>query len=136
MPASASKPSKGAVGHAVQQSVAPAPTSERPFIRFYHSESLRVRTLAVLTAIEDADDSRRYRHALSEVALELVDSGLEYCLMRPLRHANMGFVIENTAIIAIGGVKRVLTPVVRTIIGCMNEQQLLAISSDLRDLME
>ncbi len=92
--------------------------------------------LAVLTAIEEAEDATRHSGALCDVALELIDSGLEYCLMRPLRHAKMGFVIEHTAEIAIMGVRRVLTPVVRTVIGHMNQQQLLAITSDLRDLMK
>ena len=136
MPGSSAQPSEPPVGHTTQRSVKPALQADRPFIRFYHSERLRAKTLAVLVALEEADDSTRHRGALSEVALELVDSGLDYCLMRPLRLARVGFVVEQTAQMGVSGVKRVLTPVIRNIIGRMDEQQLLTISNHIRDLME
>jgi len=136
MTVSSVKPTEQPVGPTTQPSIKPSPKPERPFIRFYHSESLRAKTLAVLTALEEADDSTRHRNALSDIALELVDSGMDYFLMRPLRLAKVGFVVEQTASMGIGGVKRVLTPVIRNIIGRMDEQQLLTVSNHIRDLME
>ena len=136
MPVSSAKSTEQPVGQTTQRAIKSPPRADRPFIRFYHSESLRAKTLAVLVALEEADDSTRHRNALSDIALELVDSGMDYFLMRPLRLAKVGFVVEQTASMGIGGVKRVLTPVIRNIIGRMDEQQLLTVSNHIRDLME
>ncbi len=115
--------------------VPPAPP-ERPFLRFYHSSSLRTKTLAVLTTLEQAQDCTRYRNALSEIVIELTDSGLEYYYMRPLKLANVGFVVEHSAQLGLATVKRVVAPVIRNVIGYLDKQQLLAVCRSIRELME
>lgn len=95
-----------------------------------------MRMLAVLEVLEESGYSPRYSGALSDVALELVDSGLDYCLMKPLRLANMGFVVEQTAHVSVVGAQRILAPIIRSIIGRMDERQLRTISDYLRHLME
>ena len=112
------------------------PPSNKPFLRFYHSTSLRANTLAVLTTLEKAKDCTRYSNALSEIVLELTDSGLEYYFLRPLKLANVGFVVEQSAQLGIGSVKRVMAPVIRNIIGHMDAQQLLKVCQHIRLLME
>ena len=112
------------------------PPSAKPFLRFYHSKSLRANTLAVLTTLEQAKDCTRYSNALSEIVLELTDSGLEYYFLRPLKLANVGFVVEQSAQLGMGSVKRVMAPVIRNIIGHMNAQQLLTVCQHIRQLME
>ena len=128
MPSSSGQPAK--------QPDQPSSPSDKPFLRFYHSESLRAKTLDVLTTLEEADDSMRHRTALSGIVLELTDSGLEYYFLRPLQLAKVGFVTEQSAHLGMGGVKRVMAPVIRNIIGRMNEQQLRTVCSHLRQLME
>ncbi|MBK9711285.1 MAG: hypothetical protein IPO81_08150 [Kouleothrix sp.] len=112
------------------------PSSDKPFLRFYHAESLRAKTLAVLTTLEQANDSTRHRTALTNIVLELTDSGLDYYFLRPLKLANAGFVVEQSAQLGMGGVKRVMAPVIRNIIGYMDKQQLLTICRHIRQLMD
>ena len=135
MPTSSKQPSKPAAKR-TKRSVKPAPPAAKPFLRFYHSDRLRLKTLLVLTTLEQARDSRRYRDALSDIVLELTDSGLEYYYLRPLKLAQVGFVVEQSARLGIGTVKRVMAPVVRSIIGHMDAPQLLTVCSHIRQLME
>lgn len=110
--------------------------SDTPSIRFYHSEDLRVRTLAILAALEEAPDPTRHRDELAAVVLELTDSGMDYFFVRPLKLAKTGFMTEQTAQVGMGAVKRVMAPVIRKIIGRMDRDQLLTVSDYLRRLME
>lgn len=113
-----------------------APPLDRPFLRFYHSEDLRVKTLAMLDTVEQAQDSTRHREELSDVVLELTDAGMEYYFMRPLKLAEVGFVTEKSARVGMGTIKRVMSPVIRNIIGRMDTPQLLAVCGYIRELKE
>jgi hypothetical protein len=120
-------------------SVSPAglsPTGEKPFLRFYHSASLRTRTLAVMMVIEQTPDPTRYRDALSDMVMELTDSGLEYYFLRALDLAKVSFVVKQSATVGMAAVKRVMGPVVRNVIGHMDRDQLLAVCGHIRQLME
>ena len=112
------------------------PPPGRPFLRFYHSDALRTKTLAVLQTVEHAHDRTRHRKALTDLVLELTDSGLEYYFLRPLKLANVGFVVEQSAQLGMSGVKRMMEPVIRNIIGSMNTHQLLAVCRHMQHLME
>ncbi len=109
--------------------------SATPFLRFYHSESLRAKTLTVLTVLEKAKDCKPHRDALADVVVELTDSGLEYYFMRPLKLAKAGFITEQSANLGLGAVKRVFGSVIRNIIGRMDSPQLLSVCGSIRDLM-
>ena len=123
--------------HSAQRSATQSPQqSDKPFLRFYYAESLRAKTLAILTTLEQAQDSTRHRSALSDIVLELTDSGLEYYFLRPLKLAQVGFVVEQSAHLGMGGVKRVMAPIIRNIIGHMDTQQLRTVCSHIRTLME
>ena len=110
--------------------------SAKPFLRFCHSESLRAKTLAVLTALEKAKDGKQHRDALADIVVELTDTGLEYYFMRPLKLAKAGFVTEQSANFGMGAVKRVFGSVLRNIIGRMDNPQLLSVCSSIRQLMK
>jgi len=112
----------------------PSP-ADKPFLRFYHSTSLRANTLAVLTTLEQAQDCTRYSNALTDIVMELTDSGLEYYFLRPLKLANVNFVVEQSAQLGMAGVKRVMAPVIRNVIGRMDAQQLLTVCQHIRQLM-
>lgn len=107
-----------------------------PFLRFYHSQDLRAKTLDVLDTIEDARDRTKYRSALSGIVVELTNAGIDYYFMRPLKMAKMGFVIEQSANVSIAGSTRVLAGVIHNIIGRMNQDQLLFVCDYIRELME
>jgi hypothetical protein len=112
----------------------PAPP-EKPFLRFYHSDELRARTLHVLATVEQAEDTTRYRGALADLVMELTDSGLDYYFMRPLNLAKVNFVVNRSAHMGMGSVRRVMSPVIRNIIGRMDERQLLGVCAYIRELM-
>ena len=110
--------------------------SSRPFFRFYHSESLRAQTLAVITSIEKAKDGRPHREALAQVVVELSDRGMEYFFLRPLKLAKMSFLVQQSANLGMAAASGIMASAVRSIIGRMDHAQLLAICSYMRQLME
>ena len=110
--------------------------SPQPFLRFYHSASLRAKTLAVLTRLEKAKDPTEYRDDLSGIVVELTDSGMEYFFLRPLKVAKVGFFVEQSANLGMSATTGVLASVMRNIIGGMDSPQLLAVCSYIRQLME
>ena len=107
----------------------------QPFLRFYHSEVLRAKTLAVITSIEGTEDGRQHRKALAEVVCELTDSGMDYYFLRPLRIAGAGFFVEQSANMGMGATTRLLGSVIRNIIGGMDNRQLIAVCGYIRQLM-
>lgn len=120
----------------VKRSTKARAPSAKPFLRFYHSEALRAKTLAVLSTIEKAKDAKQHRDALADIVVELTDSGLEYYFMRPLKLAKVGFFTEQSANLGIGAVKRVFGSVIRNIIGRMDNPQLLSVCKSVRQLMK
>lgn len=127
-PAAKAKPSPK------RRSTPPAP-SAKPFLRFYHSETLRKQTLVLLTTIEKAPDAVTHRDALSSLVVELTSSGMDSYFMKPLKLAKPGFIVEQSAIIGLSGVQQVIGSVVRKIIGRMEGPQLLSVCGSIRQLM-
>jgi hypothetical protein len=136
VPTSPNRPSKPTAAPRVKRPVKASSPSTKPFLRFYHSESLRAKTLAVLTALEKAKDSKQHRDALADIVVELTDSGMDYYFMRPLKLAKAGFFVEQSANLGLGATKRIFASVIRNIIGGMGNPQLLSVSSYVRQLMK
>ena len=109
---------------------------EQPYLRFYHSEALRTRTLSVLTALETAVDPTSQRDALAELVLELTESGLAYYFVKPIQAAKVGFMAEQSTTLGLAAIRRVMAPVIRRVIGGMDARQLLSVSSHIRHLMQ
>lgn len=133
-PKNESKPAKKTVAAQTKPAPEPAPPAQ-PFLRFYHSDALRAKTYRVLEVVEQAPDRTRYRGALADLVMELTDSGLDYYFMRPLNLAKVNFVVSQSAHMGLGSVKRVMSPVIRNIIGRMDERQLLGVCAYIRELM-
>lgn len=112
-----------------------APPTTNSFIRVYHSEALHSRTLAVLGALEQAEDPTRHREALSGLIVELTSSALDYCFMEPLRLTKPGFIVEHTASLGLVAVEQIVGPIVRQIIGHMDGAQLLSVAGSIRKFM-
>jgi len=113
-----------------------APKTAEPFLRFYHTESLRAKTLGVLHDLESAEDGTVHRKVLAEIVVELTDSGMDYYFLKPLKLANVGFISQQSANLGMTATKRVLGSAIRNIIGGMDARQLLAICGYIRQLME
>jgi hypothetical protein len=111
----------------------PSPT--KPFLRFYHSEALRKKTLFVLDTIENAEDAIAHRDKLAEVVVELMSSGMDYYFMRSLKLAKVGFIVMQSARLGMAGTQQVMGSVIRNIIGRMDTSQLLSVCGSIRRLM-
>ena len=135
MPASSQRTSKPPAKPRAKRLAKSSSPSSRPFLRFYHSESLREKTLAVLTALEKAKDKTDHRDALADIVVELTDSGMEYYFLRPLKIAKAGFLTEQSANLGMAATTRVLGTVIRNVIGRMDSPQLLSVRSYIRQLM-
>lgn len=114
----------------------PTPASAEPFLRFYHSKELRSRTLKVLATIEACDDPAAHCGALTDLILELVDSGMDYYFLRSLKATGAGFVAQQSASLGLVGVQKVMGTVIRNVLGRMTGPQLLSVCATLRELME
>ena len=135
-PAPSKRPPKPPATARVKRLVKNSLPSPQPFLRFYHSESLRAKTLAVLTALEKARDGSKHRDALADVVVQLTDCGMEYYFLRPLKLAKVGFFVQQSANLGMSATTGVLASVIRNIIGGMDGPQLLAVCSHIRQLME
>jgi hypothetical protein len=135
MPTPTKRPSKRTPRPAIRKPVKPTPTP-RPSLRFYHSESLRAETIAVLDAIEQGTDPLIHRAALADLAARLINSGMDYYFLRPLRLAKAGFVVEQSSQLAVAGALRILAPITRNILLRMDRTQLLTVCAHVRHLME
>ena len=112
------------------------PRASKPFLRFYHEESLRAKTLGVLHDLESADDGRVHRKALADLVAELTDSGMDYYFLRALKFADAGFITQQSANLGMSATTGLLGSVIRNIIGGMDQRQLLAICGYIRQLMK
>jgi hypothetical protein len=115
-------------------SVQPAPDS-KPFLRFHHSEALRKKTLAVIGAVEQAEDPVTHRDALADLVVELTNSGLDYYFIKQLKLAKPGFLVEQSANLGMVGTQQVMGTVIRQVIGRMGDPQLLSVCGSIRQLM-
>jgi hypothetical protein len=135
VPASSQRTSKpSAKPRAKRLANTPSPSGQ-PFLRFYHSESLRAKTLAVISTLEKAKDKTDHRDALADIVVELTDAGMEYYFLRPLKIAKAGFMTEQSANLGMAATTRVLGSVIRSIIGRMDSPQLLSVCKYIRQLM-
>lgn len=121
-------PSKRSLKPVVARPVAKLPskvTASKPFLRFYHSEDLRTRTLAILAAIEQSSQPARHRDALADIAVELAHAGMDYYFIKPLERANVGFLVQTSASVGVAGGLQVIGTVIRNIIGRMDRRAMI-----------
>ena len=111
------------------------PEPSKPFLRYFHSEDLRERTLSVLTLLEESPDAIAHRGALADVVVDLMKSGLDCYFMGPLKKAKAGFVVEQSAKMGLMGAQQVIGSVIRNIIGRMEAPQLLSVSCSVSYFM-
>jgi hypothetical protein len=110
-------------------------TSPKPYIRFTHSKALRKRTLKVLDAIDKDSDPTPHRGALSDLVVELTETGLQFFFLDIVGKLKMGIVVKQTANMGIGGVLRIMAPTIRNIVGRMDKRQLRQVSRYIRQMM-
>lgn len=115
--------------------VAEKPARSDPYLCVYFSHALHKKVLSVIDKLEASPEPEQHRTVLAEVIIELMNAGMDYCFMRPLKMAKPGFIIEQTAGLGLSGALQVLGTVIRNIMGRMNGKQLLSVCTSIRQLM-
>ncbi len=106
-----------------------------PSLRFYYSRALRTKTLKVLDALEAAEDATNHCDQLAEIVLDLTETGLDYYFLKPVQEAKAGLVASQTTKMGLGGIRRLMGPVARRVLGSMDSDQLLVVGQHIRALM-
>ena len=112
-----------------------AAASDLPYLRFQHSAALREQTLAVLSALEQADHPDQHSAALADIVVVLMAAGMDFYFLAPLKQAKAGFVIQQSAKLGMAGVQQLMGGVIRNIIGRMDGPALLSVCGAIRSMM-
>jgi hypothetical protein len=112
-----------------------ADPGSKPFLRFHHSQELRVQTLEVLECVENADKATAYSGRLTELVLELTNSGMDQYFLQSLKATKANFVVQQSAALGLSGVQKVMGTVIRNILGRMDDRQLLSVCGSIRKFM-
>src|SRR5512138_2576855 len=110
-------------------------STSKPSLRFTHSAALRAQTQKVLSAIEKDEDPTRHAEALSSLVLALTEAGMDYYFLKPVKDAKLSFVARQTASLGVSGALRVMSPIVRSVLGGAGGGQLRVVSKHIRSLM-
>lgn len=108
--------------------------AEQPSLRFHHAAALRVKTNAVLDALEARPEQPKHGEAMADLVHELVEAGMDYYFLQALKKAQVGFVMEQSARLGLSGAARMISSVSRKFIERMDRQQLLVVSQHIREL--
>lgn len=109
--------------------------SNLPSVRFHLSETLHAETLEAIDTIAADPKPRDYSIALGDMVVELTQAGLNYYFGQALRQADAGFVLTKTADVGLAATLKVMAPVIRNVIGQLNDQQIREICGFMRGLM-
>lgn len=132
MPTSTKRSTPAAAKRAPRKCAAPG---SKPFLRFYHSQALRAKTLEVLEAVEGAERATAYSGHLTELVLELTDSGMDQYFLQSLKDTKANFVVQQSAALGMSGVQKVMGTVIRNMISRMDDRQLLSVCGSIRKFM-
>ena len=107
----------------------------KPSLRFPLTPALRARTLKVLARIDADADPTPHTEELCALAIALTESGMDHYFLKAVADAKLGFVARQTAGLGVAGAIRVMTPIVRSVLGGADRAQLRAVSKHIRGLM-
>jgi hypothetical protein len=132
MPTSPKPASPVAAKRAMKKTGEPGP---RPFLRFHHSHELRARTLDVLETVESAEKPTAHSGRLTDLILELTDSGMDQYFLQSLKATKANFVVQQSAALGLSGVQKVMGTVIRNVVGRMDDRQVLSVCGSIRQFM-
>ena len=107
----------------------------KPFLRFHHSHELRAKTLEVLETVENAEKPTTHSGRLTDLILELTDSGMDQYFLQSLKATKADFVVQQSAALGLSGVQKVMGTVIRNMVGRMDDRQLLSVCGSIRQFM-
>lgn len=112
------------------------PAAAKPSLRFVYSAAQRKKALDLLDTIEASGNPAEHQQKFGDLVMELTEAGFDYFYLKPLDLAGMGFLVRQSAGLAISGALRIMSPVVRNIIDRMDNDQLLKVCGFVRLLMK
>ena len=133
-PAARAPAKRSAAAPAKAPRVAKASAASEPSLRFYHSQALRQKTDAVLTALETHPGKKNHGEAIADLVSELIDAGMDYYFLKALKTADVGFVAEQSARLGMSGAVKLISSVSSKFITRMDHPQLLVVATHIRSL--
>ncbi len=94
-----------------------------------------MKTLQVLEIVETAETPSVHSAQLTELILELTDTGMDQFFLQSLKATKANFVVQQSAALGLSGVQRVMGTVIRNILGRMDDRQLLSVCGSIRQFM-
>jgi hypothetical protein len=134
VPAARAPAKRSAAAPAKVPPAARAGVASEPSLRFYHSQALRKKTDAVLTALEDQPGKKNHGEAIADLVAELIDAGMDYYFLKALKAADVGFVAEQSARLGMSGAVKLVSSVSRKFITRMDHTQLTVVATHIRTL--
>ena len=110
-------------------------TEHGPSLRFYLGADLYRRTDALLTLLEQDDKPVRLGADFAGLVNELTDAGLTYFFVEPLKQANAGCMAQKTAQLGMASVAKIARPIIRKLIGGLDDQQIRAVAAYVRRIL-
>jgi hypothetical protein len=107
----------------------------KTFLRFPPPVALRTRTQKLLAKIDADPDPTRHTDELCTLVIGLTESGMDHYFLKAVVDAKLGFVARQTASLGVAGAVRVMSPIVRSVLGGADAAQLKAVSKHIRGLM-
>ncbi len=106
-----------------------------PSLRFYLCAELYRRTDTLLTQLEQDDKPSKHAAAFAALVNELTDAGLAYFFVEPLKQANAGFMAQKTAQLGMASVAKIAKPIVRKLVGGLDDLQIRAVAAYVRRIL-
>lgn len=106
-----------------------------PSLRFYLGADLYRRTDALLTHLEQDDKPSKHAGAFADLVNELTDAGLAYFFVEPLKQANAGFMAQKTAQLGMASVAKIARPIVRKLVGGLDDHQIRSVAAYVRRIL-
>ena len=100
----------------------------------FYADGMITPAISVLSAVESNPDQPKHGHAVAGLVSELIEAGMEYYFLTPLKQADIGFVAEKSARVGISSAVKLISSVSRKYIVRMDHSQLLVVSSHIKSL--
>ena len=84
---------------------------------------------------ETKPDQPKHGHAVADLVSELIEVGMDYYFMVPLKQAEIGFIAEKSARLGISSAVKLISSVSKKYIARINHGQLLVVSSHIQSLV-
>jgi hypothetical protein len=115
--------------------MAPHDTEVGATVAFEISEDQYDQLRKLLAALRADPGERAVVSELTDLILDLTDTGLSYFFLYSLESIGVGALRRKGAEIALGTAGRVLPPVVRSTVGSMTEDQLLKLADFIEHMV-